>query len=61
MKAKACDKYILLKFFIFLFFSVLPEKDQLRLQIQEALLHPDYAEQAYQDVAVVKLKATESK
>ena len=37
------------------------EEGQLRLEIEDAVLHPDYAQQAYQDVAVVKLKAIESK
>ena len=41
--------------------SVLEKEGQLRLEIEDAVLHPEYAQQAYQDVAVVKLKPTDSK
>ena len=30
-------------------------------QIQDVELHPDYVQQAYQDIAVVKLKTPDSK
>ena len=41
--------------------SVLEKEGQLRLEIEDAVLHPEYAQQAYQDVAVLKLKPTDSK
>ena len=37
------------------------KEGQLRLEVDDAVLHPDYVQQAYQDVAVVKLKPIDSK
>ena len=40
--------------------EVVEEEGKLRLEIDEVVIHPDYAQQAYQDVAVIKLKAIDN-
>ena len=37
------------------------ESDGNSYEIEDVILHPDYAQEAYQDVAVIKLKPSEGK
>ena len=37
------------------------ELDGTSFQIEDVVIHPDYNQKAYQDVAVIKLKPSESK
>jgi len=48
-------------FNFFTIFSVSEDERQLRLEIEDAAIHPGYAQEAYQDIAVITLKAPDSK